>query len=49
MSCRIKLMDEAKEYLTDFGLVFDEEEPDIVLSIGEMEHYSMHFININTA
>ena len=29
-----KLMDEAKEYLTDFGLVFDEEEPDIVLSIG---------------
>ena len=34
MSYRIKLMDEAKEYLTDFGLIFDEEEPDIVLSIG---------------
>lgn len=29
-----KLMDEAKEYLTDFGLIFDETEPDIVLSIG---------------
>lgn len=29
-----KLMDEAKEYLTDFGLFFNEEEPDIVLSIG---------------
>ena len=29
-----RLMDEAKDYLTDFGLVFDEDEPDIVLSIG---------------
>ena len=29
-----RLMSEAKDYLTDFGLLFDEEEPDIVLSIG---------------
>ncbi|WP_342512919.1 NAD kinase [Sporosarcina sp. FSL K6-1522] len=29
-----RLMDEAKKYLTDFGLVFDEAEPEIVLSIG---------------
>lgn len=29
-----KLMDEAKKYLMDFGLIFDEKEPDIVLSIG---------------
>ncbi|MCZ2258982.1 NAD kinase [Sporosarcina sp. G11-34] len=29
-----QLMAEAKEYLTDFGLIFDEEEPQIVLSIG---------------
>ena len=29
-----QLMAEAKDYLTDFGLVFDEDEPDIVLSIG---------------
>ncbi|WP_438316328.1 NAD kinase [Sporosarcina sp. FA9] len=29
-----KLMADAKEYLTDFGLVYDEEEPGIVLSIG---------------
>lgn len=28
------LMDKARDYLTGFGLVFDEEEPDIVLSIG---------------
>ena len=34
MSYRIDLMEEAKDYLTDFGLVFDEDEPDIVLSIG---------------
>lgn len=29
-----RLMAEAKGYLIDFGLVFDEEEPEIVLSIG---------------
>ncbi|MBE1556937.1 NAD kinase [Sporosarcina limicola] len=29
-----KLMNEAKGYLIDFGLIFDEEEPEIVLSIG---------------
>ena len=29
-----RLMEEAKEYLRDFGLIFDEEEPEIVLSIG---------------
>ena len=29
-----QLMAEAKDYLTDFGLIFDEDEPDIVLSIG---------------
>jgi len=29
-----QLMDEAKKYLMDFGLLFDEKEPDIVLSIG---------------
>ena len=29
-----QLMAEAKDYLTDFGLVFDEDEPAIVLSIG---------------
>ncbi len=29
-----ELMDLAKTYLQDFGLVYDEEEPEIVLSIG---------------
>lgn len=29
-----ELMDRAKAYLQDFGLQFDEEKPDIVLSIG---------------
>ena len=29
-----ELMELAKTYLQDFGLVFDEEEPEIVLSIG---------------
>src|SRR5690606_13487374 len=29
-----RLKDEAKDYLTDFGLVFDEDEPNIVLSVG---------------
>lgn len=29
-----KLMQQAKQYLLDFGLEFDEEEPEIVLSIG---------------
>lgn len=29
-----ELMELAKTYLLDFGLVFDEEEPEIVLSIG---------------
>lgn len=29
-----RLTSEAKDYLKDFGLVYDEEEPDIVLSIG---------------
>lgn len=29
-----ELMKLAKKYLLDFGLVFDEEEPDIVISIG---------------
>ncbi|MDF2065729.1 NAD kinase [Bacillus sp. Cr_A10] len=29
-----KLMEDAKLYLVDFGLSFDEENPDIVLSIG---------------
>ncbi|MEK3935356.1 NAD kinase [Sporosarcina sp. FSL W7-1349] len=29
-----ELMEQAKKYLTEFGLVFDEEEPEIVLSIG---------------
>ncbi|AYC29026.1 NAD kinase [Paenisporosarcina cavernae] len=29
-----ELMERAKTYLTDFGLTFDEESPDIVLSIG---------------
>ncbi|MFB5085788.1 NAD kinase [Psychrobacillus sp. PGGUH221] len=29
-----KLMEDAKLYLVDFGLTFDEENPDIVLSIG---------------
>lgn len=29
-----QLMAEAKDYLTDFGLLFDDEEPDVVLSIG---------------
>ncbi|KXH79792.1 NAD kinase [Sporosarcina sp. HYO08] len=29
-----QLMEAAKGYLTDFGLVFDEEEPNIVVSIG---------------
>ncbi len=29
-----RLKEEAKDYLTDFGLVFDEDEPDIVLSVG---------------
>jgi NAD+ kinase len=29
-----ELMERAKTYLTDFGLVFDEAEPDVVLSIG---------------
>ncbi|MFD1929138.1 NAD kinase [Sporosarcina siberiensis] len=29
-----QLMADAKEYLTDFGLVYDEEEPVIVISIG---------------
>ncbi len=29
-----KLMKEARVYLRDFGLKYDEEEPDIVLSIG---------------
>lgn len=29
-----KLMKEARIYLRDFGLIFDDEEPDIVISIG---------------
>lgn len=29
-----ELMDSAKTYLSDFGLVWDEESPDIVISIG---------------
>ncbi|CAM3098460.1 NAD kinase [Filibacter tadaridae] len=29
-----KLMKEAMDYLTDFGLLYDDEEPDMVLSIG---------------
>ncbi len=29
-----RLMAEAKDYLVEFGLTYDEEEPDIVLSIG---------------
>lgn len=29
-----ELMELAKTYLQDFGLIFDEDEPDIVLSIG---------------
>jgi len=29
-----QLKDEAKQYLTDFGLIYDDEEPNIVLSIG---------------
>ncbi len=29
-----QLAEKAKNYLIDFGLVYDEEEPDIVLSIG---------------
>lgn len=29
-----RLMNEAKDYLSDFGLIFDEEKPEIVLSIG---------------
>ncbi|MHA6258462.1 NAD kinase [Sporosarcina sp. CAU 1771] len=29
-----RLMSEATDYLTDFGLVLNEEEPDIVISIG---------------
>ena len=29
-----QLMESAKTYLVDFGLIIDEENPDIVLSIG---------------
>ena len=29
-----ELMEKAKTYLVDFGLVYDEENPEIVLSIG---------------
>ena len=29
-----ELMEKAKTYLIDFGLVYDEENPEIVLSIG---------------
>ena len=29
-----ELMDKARAYLTDFGMEWNEEEPDIVLSIG---------------
>ena len=35
-----------KEYLLDFGFIMDEKEPDIVISVGEMERFYMHFIVI---
>lgn len=35
-----------KEYLLDFGFIMDEQEPDIVISVGEMERFYMHFIVI---
>ncbi len=28
-----------KEYLLDFGFIMDEKEPDIVISVGEMERF----------
>lgn len=34
-----------KQYLLDFELEYDEEEPDIVVSVGEMGHFFMHFID----
>ena len=35
-----------KEYLLDFGFIMDEQEPDIVISVGEMERFYMRFIVI---
>ncbi len=35
-----------KEYLLDFGFIMDEKEPDIVISVGEMERFYMRFIVI---
>ena len=41
-----ELMELAKSYLTDFGLQFDEEEPEIVFRLVAMGHYCMRSIVI---
>lgn len=40
------LAQKIRTYLLDFEFQYDEDQPDIVISVGETEHCFMHFIDI---
>lgn len=42
------LMQKMKTYLLDFHLEYDENQPDIVVSVGGMERFSTRFTAIET-